>query len=175
MKILRIISRVATGHRRAGRHHPPEPVEHDAVDFDEVQLEALASDPRLIIDEIFDDRLTPETDDGKTEKQPGAMARVLGNIPGVKLWSGGKTGEGGGEGGEGGGSEGGTGADAEELTPEQRADKIVAAIADLGEDGFTVDGRPRVEAIEAKAGIADISADERDQGWAKVQEAKTES
>ena len=168
MKILRIISRVATGHRRAGLHHPPEPVEHDAVDFDEVQLEALASDPRLIIDEIYDDRLTPETEDGKPEKQPGAMSRVLGNIPGMKLWPTDKT-------GEGGGSEDGKGGNAEELTPEQRIDKIVAAIADLGRDGFTVDGRPRVEAIEAKAGIADISAYERDQGWAKVQEAKTKS
>lgn len=56
-------------------------------------------------------------------------------------------------------------------TDEERVALLVAAIGTLdpaNPEHFTQRGLPRVEALEAAAGIAEVSTEERDAAWAAV-------
>ncbi|GAB4567002.1 MAG: hypothetical protein Tsb0017_27490 [Geothermobacteraceae bacterium] len=46
---------------------------------------------------------------------------------------------------------------------------LADAIATIAEDGYTAAGKPKVEALEAAAGISDVSAAERDDAFALYQ------
>ena len=54
-------------------------------------------------------------------------------------------------------------------TNETKIEQIVKGIDGLSEEDYTSTGIPRVEALEAITGIAEITGDERDEAWKKYQ------
>ena len=57
----------------------------------------------------------------------------------------------------------------EPSTTETKIEQIVKGIDGLSEEDYTSTGIPRVEALEAITGIAEITGDERDEAWVKHQ------
>ena len=133
------------GFRRAGRAWSTAPQTVPLTDFSAEQLDAMRTDPGLVV--VEGGTPTPAHSEGAMSGRtagrdetgaPGASAEVAGTDE----------------------AEAGVSAQAE------RHAAIVAAIAQVGPEGRTKTGVPKVDALEAVVG-GDVTGAERDAAWAE--------